>query len=121
MTKLGQSASEEWPQEVADRKAAQAQQRRQERIQRASELARKLSEAADLIPGTIDQAQLSDAERQAFSAHVARLKLQADELSAQAGAGDVKKMERTLKHVKATCYDCHNQFRAQAGPLSFGW
>jgi len=117
MEDLEDGIAKTWPQEIETEYTEQTQR---SRFRDATQTARKLAQTSDAIPAAIEDASLSDDDRAAFLTIVAMLKRQAEDLEAAAAAEDLPRMDKMLSMIKTTCHSCHNQFRDQAGPLSFG-
>lgn len=120
MNRLGRRVTTDWPQEIADLKAAQAADDERLRFREALRVARALEEAADQIPEAVADADLSDEDRAAFLVIVEQLRGESAGVAAAARAKDLAGMRAALGRVKTTCYGCHAQFREYAGPLQFG-
>lgn len=120
MSRMGGRVAKEWPQEIADLRAAQEGADEQARFREAGAMAKNLAEAADLIPDAVADADMTPAEKQAFMVNVDQLRQQAEELQSVALAQDLAGMKATLSRIQTTCYGCHAQFREVAGPLQFG-
>lgn len=120
MARLGESASQQWPQEVSELKADLAAKDRQRRFHEARKLATALIDASEAIPQAVESAPMSTDDRRAFLAINRQLRNHATELQAAAAVEDLDRMQETLSVIKTTCYGCHAQFSAYTGPLNFG-
>ncbi|MEP0844604.1 MAG: cytochrome c, partial [Phycisphaerae bacterium] len=117
MLRVGSQTAKTWPQEIEAERAADARREQERRFEEARLLARALSRAAGDIPEAIAGVELTEAERVEFLAKADRLRQQAEQLEASAGRHDLDAMHSVLHNVRATCNDCHAQFRELAGPI----
>jgi soluble cytochrome b562 len=76
-----------------------------------------LSSAAQRIPLAVAGVEMSEADRNAFSATAQTLATQAATLKKWAQAGDVEEMQRSLTAIKSTCTSCHVRYRDFSGQL----
>ncbi|MBI4581006.1 MAG: cytochrome c [Planctomycetes bacterium] len=121
MRQVGSEVRESWPQEIAQLKQEEAARDRRERFEHAAYLANRLAEAAHVIPQAAPVAQLGDDDRRVFMDLVRQLQSESELLRSHAAIHDEQGMRRTLDRIRATCTNCHQQFRELAGPLRFGW
>ena len=117
MSKLGSRSSRTWPQEIASERAEEAKEARAERFDAARRLAAALSAAAEEIPEAISGVQMAPADRERFLAQVKQLHDQAEGLEGCAARQDFDGMRAALQSIRATCNECHSQFRGVTGAI----
>lgn len=118
MNDLDRQVAVSWPQEIEEEYIATTSASVARQLEEACWLADALAKAADKIPAVLDRAALNSAGRQLFIDYVTALRTKAERLEQAAAQADVLSMRRVLHSIDRTCNDCHNRFRAVAGPIS---
>lgn len=117
MAHMGNGVRETWPQEIA---ADKAREEREMRFDEAADLAAELAESARSIPQAVTTMDMTPDDRHAFMNEVQKLATLAERLRADARAQNREAMHQSLDQIKATCIECHNQFRQYTGPANYG-
>jgi cytochrome c556 len=76
-----------------------------------------LASAAQRIPLAVAGVEMSEADRNAFTATAQTLGAQAATFKKWAQARDVEQMQRSLTSIKSTCTSCHVRYRDFSGQL----
>jgi cytochrome c556 len=106
MARLSVLGFERLPQEMSENNRRAAQ------LEKASETALAMAEAAKQIHGALDDLSLEPADQRVFRALADRLRGQAVELGSRTRRGDVSGSNSSLKEINATCVACHTLFRS---------
>jgi len=87
-------------------------------FERVALTAERLANAAHAIPQAVPESAVAGRERQAFMQLVARLESNARGLRNRAAAHDASGLQLAMEQLQRTCTECHQQFRAVAGPMA---
>lgn len=109
-----------WPQEIAPLKEQQARRESKARFGEVAQAANRLANTAHSIPDAVPEPVLSGPDRQQFLRLVAELESRSRGLATAADRHNEVEMDAAMARVRATCRDCHSQFRDVAGRLRWG-
>ncbi len=117
MAGMQAQVGETWPQEIAPLKEQQARKADEARFGQVARAAAQLANAANAIPESVPEKVLSGPDRQQFLRFVAELESRSRGLAMAANQHNEGDMDTAMDRVRATCRDCHSQFRDVAGRL----
>ncbi len=81
-------------------------------------VANALAEAANTIPGTVENKPMSAADRRGFNAEAQTLHDQATALRNAARSNQIEPLQGMLDGINSTCIACHSRYRDISGDLS---
>ena len=118
MKKLDATTAGHWPSTLPDDpEAPSTVTERNQAFKDGAMLAFALEEAAQQIPNSIEEVNLSDADRTAFISTAQVLSDQARELGRAARRRSIEAMHEHLDATRATCISCHTRFKDISGAL----
>jgi cytochrome c556 len=91
--------------------ALEPERERERRAAEVAEVARRVARAAEMLPSTIDDAQLDAEERSEFRRLAEQLASRADELAEDAARLPPDALRAHTDAILATCDACHQRFR----------